>query len=308
MFAVAMAGRLSWRDAGTTAVALSQGGEFAFVLLGFAVGAGVMPAGLAAFLTAAVALSMAATPLALLLWEFLSRSRGQQALEPENTYDHDEPVVIVAGFGRFGQVVGRLLTANGLEISILENSVEQIELLRRFGRRVYYGDARRLDLLRAAGVETARLFVVAVEDRETASELVTLVRGTFPHIKVLARAFDRRHAYELLDLGADVVERETFEGGLALGGEALKALGWRAYRAERATRLFRRHDERLLDLLRPVWRDEERFAIASRESSPNMDELLHADLDLLQANPSDDGWDVSARYSEEAGKPAASRS
>ncbi|MBC6982550.1 monovalent cation:proton antiporter-2 (CPA2) family protein [Caulobacter sp. 17J80-11] len=279
MFGLGLLFRGPWRDAGTAAVALAQGGEFAFVLLSFAVTAHVLGADLAALLTAAVALSMAATPVALTAWEQLARTPARAGAEPVNAFEEETPDALVIGFGRFGQIVGRVLTANGFTTSVLENSVEQIELLRRFGRRVYYGDGARLDLLRAAGAERAKVIVVAVGDKDKATEIVEIARETFPHLKVLARAFDRRHAYELLDKGAHIVERETFEGGLAMAAETLRGLGWRAYRAERAARLFRLHDERMFEQLRPLWGDEERFAIASRESSPRMDDLLRSDLE-----------------------------
>lgn len=270
----------TWRDAGAAGAALSQGGEFAFVLLTFAVANRILEPQLAGVLTAAVALSMAATPLVFALWQRLSRAKVVAPEEPENDFGGD-PQVLIAGVGRFGQIVQRVLGANGFETSVLENSVEQIALLRRFGRHVYYGDALRLDLLRAAGAETAKILVIAIDDAEKATELVEMAKEAFPHLTILARAFDRRHAYDLLNHGADVVERETFEGGLALAAETLRALGWRAYRAERAARLFRLHDEKLFNELRPLWGDEEQFTIASRESSPRMDDLLRADIARL---------------------------
>ena len=296
---MAVVGRVfgeSWRDAGTAGAALSQGGEFAFVLLTFAVANRVMDAELAGLLTAAVALSMAATPLVFAAWQRLSRARVDTPEEPENDFDGAEPQILIAGVGRFGQIVSRVLNANGFETSVLENSVEQIELLRRFGRHVYYGDALRLDLLRAAGAEKAKVLVIAIDNPDKASELVEMAREAFPNLTVLARAFDRRHAYELLNKGAHVVERETFEGGLALASETLRALGWRAYRAERAARLFRLHDEKLFQKLRPLWGDEERFTVASRESSPRMEDLLRADMRRLGDDDDPlDGEDVEPR-------------
>jgi monovalent cation:proton antiporter-2 (CPA2) family protein len=302
MFAVGAAFRMAWRDAGTAAVSLSQGGEFAFVLLGFALAQRVLRPELAALLTAAVALSMAATPLVMAAWERLSQPKARSRAGPENEFADDRPEVVIAGFGRFGQVVGRLLTVNGFTTSVLENSVEQLELLRRFGRKVYYGDAERLDLLRAAGAETAKVLVVAVDNPDKASEIVETAKEAFPHLKVLSRAFDRRHAYELLNRGADVVERETFEGGLAMGTEALRALGWRAYRAERAARFFRRHDERMLEELRPLWGDQERYTLAVRESSPRMEDLLRADTERMSPELTADGWDTETLYAETRGQ------
>ncbi|HEY0053106.1 MAG TPA: cation:proton antiporter, partial [Caulobacteraceae bacterium] len=310
MFVAARAFRLDWRAAGSTAVALCQGGEFAFVLLGVAVASRVLDAQLAAVVTAAVAISMAASPLLLMAWQRLSRPSAHADAPPENDFGEETPHAIVAGFGRFGQIVARVLNANGFATSTLDVSVEQIALLKRFGRRVYYGDAARLDLLRAAGADKASILVVAVDDKEKAQEIVRVAREAFPHLQVLARAFDRRHAYELLDAGAHVVERETFEGGLAMAAEALRALGWRAYRAERAARLFRRHDERMLHALRPLWGDDERYAVASRESSPRMDDLLRADLGRMGADEEaeNSGWDtagVEPRADVAATRPSA---
>ena len=295
--------RLTWREAGMLGVALSQGGEFAFVLLSLAAGIGALPAELAALLTAVVALSMAATPVAVAVYERLTRTRAKAKPEADGNYDAGTPDVLIAGYGRFGQVVARILKANGHPTSVLENSVEQIELVRRFGGNAFYGDAGRVDLLRAAGAETARVLIVAVDDREKATEIVELARQEFPKIRILARAFDRRHAYELLERGAHVVERELFEGGLAMASNALEALGWRAYRAERASRLFRRHDLRLFDELRAVWSDEATYASAVRESSPRMDDLLRADVARLQPQAADTGWDTETRYREMRTEP-----
>ena len=290
--------KLTWREAGLLGAALSQGGEFAFVLLSVAAGVGALADDLASLLTAGVALSMAATPIVVALYERLTRTRSKAAPEPDGQYDAGTPEVLIAGYGRFGQVVTRILMANGYKTAVLENSVEQIALVRRFGRKAFYGDAGRVDLLRAAGAESARILVVAIDDREKATEIVESARQAFPHLTVLARAFDRRHAYDLLDHGAHAVERELFEGGLAMAVNALVALGWRAYRAERAARLFRRHDLRLFDELREVWSDEARYASAIRESSPRMDDLLRADITRLEPGAADAGWDTAIRYKQ----------
>jgi glutathione-regulated potassium-efflux system ancillary protein KefC/glutathione-regulated potassium-efflux system protein KefB len=189
--------------------------------------------------------------------------------------------VIVAGFGRMGQIVGRLLMANGYRTVILESSAAQIELLRKFGRRVHYGDATRLDLLRAAGADQAKLLVVAIDDQDKALDLVENARQHFPQLKVIARAWDRRHAYQLLGKGAHAVERETFEGGLSMATEALKQLGMRAHQAQHAAGIFRRHDLRTFEELAPLWGDEERYVVAARESSRVMERLLQEDLEDL---------------------------
>ncbi|MFN3229173.1 MAG: cation:proton antiporter, partial [Asticcacaulis sp.] len=288
IFGVARLSGLYWRDAGTLAAALCGGGEFAFVLFSAASVGGILPPDLASRLTASVALSMAATPLVFLAWQALSRAPAEAELTPENeAFAHSDPDAIIAGHGRFGQMVSRLLEVNGLKVATLESSVAQIALLRKFGRRVYYGDAGRLDLLRAAGAEKAKILVVAIDDSEKAVEIVRMAREAFPQLMILARAYDRRHYYELMQAGAHRIEREVFEGGLAMGAEALKALGWRAYTAERAARLFRRHDERMLESLADLWQDVERYSVAARESAPAMEDVMRADLHQMSGRAQD---------------------
>ncbi len=180
---------------------------------------------------------MALTPVAMILYERIAQAIDAaipKQVPETGDFEDGEPDIIIAGFGRFGQITGRLLTANGFRSTVLDSDIEQIDLLRRFGRRVHYGDATRMDLLRAAGIERARMLIVALDDREKTVELVETARKAFPDLVILARAWDRRHAYDLLANGADAVERETFEAALALGTTALQKLGYRAHRAHRA--------------------------------------------------------------------------
>ncbi len=273
------------RDAGAIGIALAQGGEFAFVLFGYAGGAGVLTPALTRLLTVVVAVSMALTPVLLLIYERLASTRVEGAPKPDAPrFDDEAPHAIVAGFGRVGQVIGRLLIANGYRTVVLESSAAQIDLLRRFGRRVYYGDASRLDLLRAAGAGRAKLLVIAIDDREKAIDLVETGRQNFPGLIVVARAWDRRHAYQLKDAGAHHVERETFAGGLAMATESLIGLGRPPAEARAAAELFRMHDERVFAELEPVWNDEERFVVASRETSRAMEQLLAQDIEDLRAD------------------------
>lgn len=285
------------RGALAVATALAQGGEFAFVLLTFTVGAGVIGAELAALLTAAIAVSMALTPVAMILYERVAAL--MDAAIPDVTpdtgdFDEGEPDIIIAGFGRFGQVTGRLLSANGFKSTILDSDIEQIELLQRFGRRVHYGDATRLDLLRQAGADRARMLIVALDDREKTVELVETARKAFPNLTILARAWDRRHAYDLLSNGADAVERETFEAALALGSTALQKLGFRSHRAHRAAAFFRRHDRRMFEELRPMWGQEEAYILASRDAAQTMDRLLNADLHRMRPGDAGGAWDTAS--------------
>jgi glutathione-regulated potassium-efflux system ancillary protein KefC/glutathione-regulated potassium-efflux system protein KefB len=282
------------RTAAQTGAALSQGGEFAFVLLGLASEAGVIAADISALAVAAVAISMALTPFALIAYERLAGPRFSSVPEPENDAMEQLPDVIIAGFGRFGQIAARLLITNKFSVSTLDASAEQVALVRNFGRRVYYGDATRLDLLRAAGAADARLLIVAIDDRDQAETLVEIARQYFPNLTVLARAYDRRHAYRLLDRGAHVIERETFEGGLSIGEKALRALGMPADQAARASDSFRRHDEDMLAALAKVWGDEEKFAVAFRESNERMNQLLAADMeDSEQSQSLQQGGDAA---------------
>ncbi len=307
MFAVALAFRASVRGAAAVATALAQGGEFAFVLLTFTVGAGVIGAELAAMLTAAVVVSMALTPLSISLFERVA-DRLNAALPKvkidDPTFEEGPVEVIIAGYGRFGQVVARVLIANGFASVVLDADIEQVDLVRRFGRQANYGDATRLDLLRSAGAETARLLVIAIDDREKAVELAEKARQAFPNLKILARAWDRRHAYDLLAHGADEVERETFEGALAMGRRGLQALGFRAHRAVRAADLFRKHDRRMFEKLKPVAGEEENYILASRDAAQTMDRLLGADLEQLRTGGED--WaDGSAEEAERRAKEVA---
>ncbi|HEY3695526.1 monovalent cation:proton antiporter-2 (CPA2) family protein [Phenylobacterium sp.] len=302
--AMTLAGRLfgiAGRDAATAAVALAQGGEFAFVLLGFTLGAGVLDADLVKLLTAVVVMSMAATPLAMAAYERLVLNRQPRRDEPEAAvFDERAPDVIVAGFGRFGQIAGRLLMANGFRTVTLDSSIEQIELLRRFGRKVFYGDASRLDLLRAAGADKARLLLVAINDREKATDLVETARQAFPNLTILARAWDRRHAYDLLAAGAHEAERETFESSLAMGRRALGRLGFSERRATQAANVFRRTDLELFQKLAPVAGEEERYLLATRESRETMDRLLRSEMERLAVDEADEASDMSAVALSEA--------
>lgn len=283
MVAVGVVLRKSFRDCGTVAVSLAQGGEFAFVLLGFVTQARVMTAEEAALATAVVALSMALTPLAFAAWERLVLARATALAEPERlAFDDGTPDAIVAGFGRFGQIATRLLTANDFKVVLLDSSIEQIDTLRRFGWRVHYGDAARLDLLRAAGADKARILLVAIDDKDKAVELVKAATDYFPNLTIIARAFDRRHAYELIRVGGDEVVRETFESALLFGKKALLRLGLSDRRAARAVTLFREHDMKLFNKLAPVYGEEEQYALAVRDSRETMEKLLTEEMRRLR--------------------------
>ncbi len=221
---------------------LAQGGEFAFVLLGLASERGAMPEATARMLTLAVALSMLATPFMLVAYD---RWLAPHLIPLDAPAAHEKPEsgkVIVAGLGRVGQVVARLLHGSGIEPTILDDDPDHVEQTRRFGFRVFYGDATRLDLLEAAGAASADLIVLTLDDAAATTRLARTVRQHFPKLRIVARAHDMRHMFELRDLGVDIIERETFQSALLLGEAALTAATGDARKAHRAVRTFAEHD------------------------------------------------------------------
>ncbi|MBD2309085.1 cation:proton antiporter [Chroococcidiopsis sp. FACHB-1243] len=277
------------------AFALVQGDEFAFVLFSFAAQSNVLSENLAGSLIAVVALSMLLSPLFMIAYDRLIVPRFLLQLDDREADDieDNENSVIIAGFGRFGQIVGRLLLANGYPITVLEYNPAQIELLRRFGWKVFYGDASRIDLLYAAGAAQSKLLVVAIDDREQILEIVDLARKHFPHLKILARAIDRRHCYELIRRGVDVIQRETFGSALDMGVEALKLLGLRAYKAHRAAQTFRHHDEEALYDMASVEGDDTALMARSRQLAQDLERILQSDEREIAHD--DRAWDVLAQ-------------
>lgn len=263
------------------AALLAQGGEFAFVVFGVAHTARLLPGEWDALLTLAVALSMALTPVMLILHDrFIARAKV--STERESDIEDLSPQVIIAGFGRFGQIVGRLLFASGIKATVLDHDPDQIELLKRFGFRIYYGDATRLDLLHAAGAERAKLMVCSIDDPEASVRLVDAVLEHFPHLEIVARARNVGHWQKLRSRGVRVVERETFESAVTVGRKALEALGVRPYEARERADLFRRHNLKMLEEILPIWANEaERVsqAKAGREQLERQMERERVDLE-----------------------------
>ncbi len=271
---------------------LAQAGEFAFVLLSFAVRYDVVGENLAATLIAVVALTMAATPVLMLLNERLVQPRfgtrertGREADE----IDEQNPVII-AGFGSFGAIVGRLLRANGVSATVLDLDSDRVDLLRKLGLKVFYGDASRPELLRAAGAGKARLLVLALDRVEKNLELVETARKHFPQLTILARARNRAEAYDLLDAGVEHVFRDKLDSSLRLGVEALRLLGFQAHQAQRAAQTFRRHDEKAVRELAKLRHDQALYLTTARERIEGLEALLRGDL-ADQDELRDAGWD-----------------
>ena len=228
-------------------IVLFQGGEFAFVLLTAALSANAIDQELAALLIAVVTVTMVATPIAFagLEW-FRTRFAGPTEQPEFDRIEATEGRVIIAGFGRVGQMVGRALATSGIPFTALDNSREQVRVVRRFGNKVFYGDPSRLPMLRAAGAAQAEVLVLAIDDAEASIATVELVRKHFPHLKVYARARDRNHAAQLMRLGIDRVVRETFAGSLEIATHALQGLGVAAQESHVIVDRFQEHDEAML--------------------------------------------------------------
>jgi glutathione-regulated potassium-efflux system ancillary protein KefC len=229
----------------TMAISISQGGEFAFVLFGLAVKDGVMDAPTADLLVLLVTLSMALTPVLFPLAERLFPKKAEVVLGPLELPEESGRVV-VAGFGRWGQVIGRVLLTRGIPFTALDKDPAHIEFIKQFGSKVYFGDATRLDLLRAAKVDKAEVFVLAIDNVEESMKCAELVRHEFPELKVLARARNRQHAYRLMGLGITVVGRETFAGSVEMARDLLVELGLPIAVSDETVKIFREKDEELL--------------------------------------------------------------
>ncbi len=280
LYALASAFKLRGADRWLFALGLAQAGEFAFVLFGFTLGAGVLPAELVAPMTLVVALTMLLTPLLFVLFEKVLAPRATASADRPPDEIDERGSVVVAGMGRVGQIITRMLVTNGFKVTVIDHDPETVENLTKIGFRAYYGDATRPDLLHSAGLGEAQLFIAALDDREKQTELVHHVAKTYPALKIHARARDRHHVYELKNAGANHVERETFESAMILGRDALVALGHHPFRAELARRTFRNHDRHQLDALRETWTAEgvsKSYIDAMRAHSQTLFELMQAD-------------------------------
>ena len=267
---------LSWTSATSLAAYLPQGGEFAFIVFNVAIAAFVLPASTAELLILAVTLTMAVTPLIVLGVEKL-----QGSLQPSTpSFDQmpaDADHVIIAGFGRVGQIVARILAAKKISFTALDNSPGHVDFVKRFGNKVYYGDASRLDLLRSAGADQARLLVLTIGDPELSLKTVQMVRSNFPHLKLIVRARDRKHVYRLMDLGVTQIWRDTFYSSLKMAEATLESLGLPRQESARIIETFRSHDEHRLYAHHDMHNDEERMVYLAKLSAKELEELFDED-------------------------------
>ncbi|MGP1691472.1 MAG: NAD-binding protein, partial [Giesbergeria sp.] len=256
---------------------LAQGGEFAFVVFQAATGAGALPGEMASLLIGAVALSMLCTPLLLLLLDRLVLPRYATTLRTPPEGEISEPQtapVLIAGFGRYGQIVARVLLAQGIPATVLDHSVDILEVARTFGYRVFYGDATRLDLLRMAGAAQARVLVLAVDAPGPSLKIAALAREHFPHLKIVARARDLTHWNDLRDLGVTQVQRELFESSLLSARSVLEHMGLQESETDALLARFRQHNIALADRMYPHHKDQARMIAVAREGRSQLAEQL----------------------------------
>ncbi len=278
------------------ALGLSQIGEFAFVLFSFMHQLHILPDHLADRMMAVTALSMTITPLLLFINErfILPRFGTREAETREADVIDVRHPAIIAGFGDFGSTIGRFLRANGVEATILDNDSDRVDLLRKMGFKVFYGDATRLDILKSAGAQEARILIIAVGDSFTHFDLIEKVRKHYPHLDVMARVKDRHEAYEMIEMGIRGIYRESIDASVRLGVDALVKLGYRRYAATRAGQNFIKYDEAALLKLAPHHHDEKSYIYNAREQITLQEKLLTNDREVNPVS-NDHAWDSELR-------------
>ena len=276
LWAIGRASGLSSTAARGLSISVASGGEFAFVLFGLAASLRIMDPQIADLLVLVVTASMILSPVLLALYDVTFKAKESDG-RPFDTPDELYPKVVIAGFGRFGQIVGRILLAKKIAFTALEVSQTQVDFLRRFGNQLYYGDASRLELLRAAHAENAEVFVLAIDDVEASVKTAELIRQHFPHLKIFARARNRQHTFRLMDVGVRYIIRETLISSLEMSVQVLEALGLSKSAAKETVHQFRVHDEATLAKQHAVKDDDKKFLETSLESAEQLLQLFETD-------------------------------
>jgi monovalent cation:proton antiporter-2 (CPA2) family protein len=267
-----------------TALNLALGGEFAFVLFSAAISKQLMDSEAASILSAAVTLSMAATPLLFSLNQKYLRSFSEISERPYDEISPSNVEVIVAGFGRFGQIVSRFLNAENVVYTILDHDASQVDTARRFGNKVYYGDASRRDILEAAGAKKAKYFVLAIDDPDQSVASARIIKEHFPHLEIIARARNRQHALDLMELGIKSIHRETYMTSLEVAKEVMLKRGKNEESVERAIKNFRMHDENILKKQLELRHDEQQFLFYTSQANRELERILMEDQDEKNGN------------------------
>ncbi len=280
LYALARVAGSSAKSRSKMAAILSQGGEFAFVIFTAAGKEGLLDSDQTAFLLVVVSLSMVTTPLLLMAQsKWYARGLNTDTETLKSDVVNKQPRVIIAGFGRFGQIIGRLMYANRIKVTVLESDASQIRLLRKYGYKVFYGDVTQLDLLRSAGAEKAEAMVICTDRPDEIMKTIELCQAHFPHLKLFARARSRVEAYQLLSHGVDNYSRETFLGALDLGRQTLAELGMHPYQAKRAEAHFRKLDDAMLKELLPQHNDDKQLAERAKEARKELEEIFGRELE-----------------------------
>lgn len=278
-------------------VLLMQGGEFGFVVFQSAAGAGVIDGPTASLLVAAVALSMLLTPLVLIASDrWWARHLATHAPGPrmQEIAEAQDAPIIIAGFGRYGQIVGRLLYANGLRSTVLDHDAEEVEAMRQFGWPAFYGDATRLDLLRTAGADKARVFVLAIDDVEQSVACAKLVREHFPHLTIVARARNVQHHFRLRAAGVQLIERETLDSALMSGRSALELMGFQPHQARTLAWRFRHHNVELVERMRAHQGDRATLISVAKQGRQQLEEQFAQEREAAQRRAMRAGWGTAA--------------
>ncbi|AMM25339.1 glutathione-regulated potassium-efflux system protein KefC [Variovorax sp. PAMC 28711] len=275
IYTLAKAMGIPYQERPVFTLLLAQGGEFAFVVFQ-AAGPDVLPPEITSLLIGAVALSMLVSPLLLVALDkwVLPRYSKLKGPQMEEISEQQEPKVLICGFGRYGQIVGRALFAQGLKVTVLDHDADTVEGLRQFGFRVFYGDATRLDLLRTAGAATAKVVVVAVDDVEQSLAIVDLLKEHFPQARIVARARNLGHLFQLRDRGVEHIERELFESSLRSARAALEGLGWPAHEAREVTMRFRHRNIKLMDATYPHYKDRAKVIAVAKEGRAQFEDQM----------------------------------
>ncbi len=269
------------------ACSMAAGGEFAFVLLGLAFTGGILDESTGRTIIAVVAISMALTPVLIILAQkYFFRKAGEAASSRETDVEDEHSPVIICGFGRYGHTVGRLLRTQGIACTVLDRDEEQVDLLRNIGIPVFYGDASRPDLLAAAGAAHAKFLVIALKDGHIVSKIISTVRHSFPHLKIFLRAHSRLEAYEFIDLGEERIYRETLESSLAMSADIMAEHGFEKSRAERIALRYKQNDERMVREMAAHRHDRKQYVGKAKEYVKALDELMRRDAGEAP-NPTD---------------------
>jgi voltage-gated potassium channel Kch len=281
------------------AFSLAQGGEFAFVLFSFGVQNNVLGTNLANPLIAVVAVSMALTPLLMLINEKLLQPRfgTKEALEKESDEIDEKNKVIIAGFGRVGSIIGRFLQANGIQATYLDIDPDNVDLLRKMGLKVFYGDAARHDMLHAAGAEDAKLLIIAVDNPDKTFEIAETAKKHFPGLDIIVRSSGWFDSYKLIIAGVDHIYRETLDSSLRMAADALCKMGHRRYQTHRAVKTFRKHDERYVRELAEMQHDKKLLIRGVKQRIEDLEKLMLTEMDNV-GKDKDLGWDASTLISE----------